>query len=261
MIKQFFINLGQRVLIFLYFCGGLASLIGQTFYLAVTPPFKRERIFEQAKKVGYDSLPIVTLVALFIGFIFALQTAYFMQRMGSEMYIASLVALSVVREMGPVITALVVAGRVGAAITAEIGSMQVTEQVDALETLASNPVKYLVVPRFWALSLMLPLLTLYADAIGILGSYLICVFKLGISSTLYLRFTAEALLYKDLFTGLFKTIFFGMIIAFVSCYEGFNVEGGAEGVGQATTRSVVISFIMIIACDCFFTALFYFIFP
>lgn len=261
MIKEFFEDLGHKVLAFLYFCGGLARLTVQTIYLVFTPPAKINRVFEQAKKAGYDSLPIVSLVGMFIGFIFALQTAYFMQRLGSEMYIASLVALSVVRELGPVITALVVAGRVGAAITAEIGSMQVTEQVDALETLATNPIKYLVVPRFLALSLMVPLLTLYADAIGIFGSYLICVFKLGISSELYLRFTAEALLYKDLFTGLFKTIFFGMIIALVSCYEGFNVEGGAEGVGQATTRSVVITFIMIIACDCFFTALFYFIFP
>ena len=261
MITRFFINLGRKVFSFLYFFGGLANLAAQTIYLTFTPPFKRDHIFEQAKKAGYDSFPIVSLVALFIGFIFALQTAYFMQRIGSELYIASLVALSLVRELGPVITALVVAGRVGAAITAELGSMQVTEQIDALETLATNPIKYLVVPRFLALTLMVPLLTLYADAIGIFGSYLICVYKLGISSNMYLHVTFDALLYKDLFTGLFKTIFFGMIIAFVSCYEGFNVKGGAEGVGRATTRSVVTTFIMIIVADCFFTALFYFIFP
>jgi len=245
----------------MYFTGGLANLAAQTVYLSFMPPFRKDRIFEQAKKAGYDSLPIVSLVSLFIGFIFALQTAYFMQRIGSEIYIASMVALALVRELGPVITALVVAGRVGAAITAELGSMQVTEQIDALETLATNPIKYLVVPRFVALSLILPLLTLYADAIGIFGSYLICVYKLGISSSMYMHVTFDALLYKDLFTGLFKTIFFGMIIAFVSCYQAFNVEGGAEGVGQATTRSVVTSFIMIITADCFFTALFYFVFP
>jgi len=261
MMNNFFINLGRKVLSFLYFAGGLANLAAQTIYLTFTPSLKRDHVFEQAKKAGYDSFPIVSLVALFIGFIFALQTAYFMQRIGSELYIASLVALSVVRELGPVITALVVAGRVGAAITAELGSMQVTEQIDALETLATNPIKYLVVPRFLALTLMLPLLTLYADAIGIFGSYLICVYKLGISSSMYLHVTYEALKYKDLFTGLFKAIFFGMIIAFVSCYEGFNVEGGAEGVGRATTRSVVTAFIMIIVADCFFTAVFYFIFP
>lgn len=259
--NNFFVFIGKRVMGFFSYMGGLASLAGQSFYLTFTPPFKKYRVIEQMKKAGYDSLPIVSLVALFIGFIFALQTAYFMQRLGSEMYIASLVALALVRELGPVITALVVAGRVGAAITAELGSMQVTEQIDALETLATNPIKYLVVPRFLALSLVLPLLTLYANAVGIFGSYLICVYKLGISSSMYLNITFDALLFKDLFTGLFKTIFFGMIIAFVSCYEGFNVEGGAEGVGRATMRSVVITFVMIIVADCFFTALFYFIFP
>jgi len=246
---------------FLYFMGGLSNLATQTFYLAFIPPLKKERIFEQAKKAGIDSLPIVSLVGLFIGVILALQTAVLMQRLGSEMYIASIVALSLVRELGPVITALVVAGRVGAAITAEIGSMQVTEQIDALETLAANPIKYLVVPRLLALSIMLPILTLYADIIGILGGYFICVNKMGISSSMYLNITFDALLFKDLFTGLAKTVFFGMIIAFVSCYEGFNVEGGAEGVGKATTRSVVTTFILIIAADCFFTALFYFILP
>lgn len=261
MINRFFINLGHWIIWFLYFMGGLANLAGQTFYLTFVPPVQKHRIFEQAKKAGFDSLPIVSLVSLFIGVIFALQTAYFMQRIGSEIYIASLVALALVRELSPVITALVVAGRVGAAITAELGSMQVTEQIDALETLASNPIKYLVVPRFLALTLMLPLLTLYSNIIGIFGSYLICVHKLGISSSMYIHVTFDALFYKDLFTGLFKTLFFGMIIAFVSCYEGFNVEGGAEGVGQATTRSVVMTFILIIVADCFFTALFYFIFP
>ncbi|KPK97101.1 MAG: hypothetical protein AMJ95_11000 [Omnitrophica WOR_2 bacterium SM23_72] len=261
MLFNFFVSVGRKILSFLYFLGGLTNLAGQSLYHAVTPPFNKDRIFEQAKKAGYDSLPIVSLVSLFIGFIFALQIAYFMQRIGSEIYIASLVALALVRELGPVITALIVAGRVGAAITAELGTMQVTEQIDALETLATNPIKYLVAPRLIALAIVVPLLTLYADFVGIFGSYLICVNKLGISSSMYINVTQEALKYKDLFTGMFKTVFFGMIIAFVSCYEAFNVEGGAEGVGRATTRSVVTSFILIIAADCFFTALFYFIFP
>ncbi|MFH0826517.1 MAG: ABC transporter permease [Candidatus Omnitrophota bacterium] len=261
MIFNFFVSFGRNILSFMYFLGGLANLAGQSLYQAVTPPFNKGRIFEQAKKAGYDSLPIVSLVSLFIGFIFALQIAYFMQRIGSEIYIASLVALALVRELGPVITALIVAGRVGAAITAELGTMQVTEQIDALETLATNPIKYLVVPRLIALAIVVPFLTLYADFVGIFGSYLICTHKLGISSSMYLNVTYEALKYKDLFTGMFKTVFFGMIIALVSCYEAFNVEGGAEGVGRATTRSVVTSFILIITADCFFTALFYFIFP
>jgi len=261
MLGQVKNNLVTRFRDFIYFIGGITNLAAQSMYWVFMPPFERKRIFEQAKKAGVDSLPIVALISFFIGVILAFQISTLMQRLGSEMYIASVVALSLVRELGPIITSLVVAGRVGAAITAELGSMQVTEQIDALETLATNPIKYLVVPRLIALALMLPLLTVFGDMIGILGGWMICVFKLGISSRLYLNITFDSLLFKDLFTGLSKTIFFGMIIAWVSCYEGFNVEGGAEGVGKATTKAVVTSFILIIACDCFFTALFYFIFP
>jgi len=261
MLERLLFKSFRGIVDFFYYIGGISNLTFQTFYWLFVPPLGRVRVFEQSKKTGVESLPIVTLIAFFIGVIFALQTAYFMQRIGSEMYIASIVSLSLVRELGPVITALVVAGRVGASIAAEVGSMQVTEQIDALETLATNPIRYLVIPRFLALSLMLPVLTLYADIIGIFGGWLICVGKMGVSSSMYMSIGFDALLYKDLFTGLAKSLFFGMIIAFVSCYEGFNVEGGAEGVGKATTRSVVNSFIMIIAADCFFTALFYFIFP
>lgn len=260
-MKEFVTLVGIKTFEFFYFFGGLINLTLQNFYFMFMPPFSGKRFFEQSKKAGVDSLPISALIAMFIGVIFALQTAVFMQRMGSEMYIASIVALSMVRELGPVITALVVAGRVGASITAELGSMQVSEQIDALETLATNPVQYLVVPRFLALSIMLPLLTCFADFIGILGSYIMCVYRLGISSSLYIQVTRDSILFKDLFTGLFKSLFFGMIIAIVSCYEGFNVKGGAEGVGVATTRSVVESFILIIMADCLFTAIFYFIFP
>jgi phospholipid/cholesterol/gamma-HCH transport system permease protein len=190
--------------------------------------------------------------------VLALQSAYQMQRYSAEMYIASLVAFSVVRELGPVLTALIVAGRVGASITAELGTMKVTEQIDALETLATNPIKYLVVPRFLALIIMLPLLTVYADMIGILGGYIVGVYKLGISHAMYMKNTWEPLKYKDLFSGLIKSFFFAVITCIVACYEGMTAEGGAEGVGRATTRSVVTSFILIIASDCFFTALFYF---
>lgn len=260
-IKKFFISFGENVITFLYFIGGLSRLAAQALYWTFIPPFKRERFFDQAKRTGYDSFFIVSLIGLFIGMIMALQSAVLMQRLGSEMYIASIVAISIVRELGPVITSLVVAGRVGASITAEIGSMQVTEQIDALETLATNPIQYLVVPRLLALIIMLPILTLYANIVGIFGGYMICVYKLGISSNMYINIVKDALIYKDLWTGLAKTVIFGMIIALVSCYEGFNVEGGAEGVGRATRQAVVASFILIIAADCFFTALFYFIFP
>jgi phospholipid/cholesterol/gamma-HCH transport system permease protein len=256
--RSFYIAIGRQIFVFLNFFGGVFMLGIQTLFSIPTRPLGLKRIFEQAKKVGLDSLPIVSLVSFFIGMILALQTAYIMQKMSSEIYIASIVAVSLTRELGPVITALIVAGRSGAGITAELGTMAVTEQVDALLTLGSNPIKYLVVPRYLSLTFMLPILTLFANAVGILGGYLIGVYHLSIRSSLYMNMTFQTLVHKDLFTGLIKTVFFGMIIALIACYEGLNVRGGAEGVGKATTKSVVNTFIMIIAADCFFTALFYF---
>jgi phospholipid/cholesterol/gamma-HCH transport system permease protein len=225
----------------------------------MVPPFRPKQTFEQMVKMGVDSLPIATLTSFFIGVVIAFQSAYQMKRVNAEQYIPSLVSISVCREIGPIITALVVAGRVGAAIAAELGSMKVTEQIDALETLATNPVKYLVTPRFLALFTMLPLLTVYADFIGITGGYAVSVYKLGLSSNLYIRMTFDPLVLKDIFTGLFKTLVFAAIICIVACYEGMSVEGGAEGVGAATTRAVVQSSILIIASDAFFTVVFYFL--
>lgn len=261
MMEYMFSELGKRILTMFGFLGGMIRLFFQTLYFCFQAPLNKDRIFQQAKKVGVDGLPIVSIVSLFLGVILGLQTAVQMQRLGSEMYIASIVAISMVRELGPVITSLVVAGRSGASITAEIGTMRVTEQIDALQSMATSPVQYLIVPRFLALTITLPLLVLYADIIGIMGGYLICVHKLHISSSMYLNISFDSLLLKDLFTGLFKSAVFGMIISLVACYEGFNVEGGAEGVGKATTISVVTTFLLIIAADCFLTALFYFIFP
>ena len=234
--------------------------ISTLFHIFVMP-FRRKEFVVQLYKIGVLSFPIVLLVSLFTGMVLALQSAYQLTKMNAQIYISSLVALSIVRELGPVLTALVVAGRVGASITAELGTMKVTEQIDALETLAANPVKYLVVPRFLALCLMLPILTIYADFFGIIGGYIIGVYKLLIGSTIYIKMTYDPLMFKDVFTGLFKSFIFAIIICIVSCYEGFRTEGGAEGVGKATTLSVVTSFILIIAADCLFTALFYFVFP
>jgi phospholipid/cholesterol/gamma-HCH transport system permease protein len=235
-------------------------LFVETIFWVFVPPLKRRPILDQMNKIGVNSLPIAILTSLFTGMVLSLQSAYQMQKISAQMYIPSLVALSMCRELGPVLTALVVAGRVGAAITAELGTMKVTEQIDALETLATNPIKYLAVPRFIALFFMLPLLTIYADFIGIIGGYLIGVGKLGLSSALYIRMSFHPLILKDFFTGLIKSFAFAVIICIVACFQGLNTEGGAEGVGKATTLSVVISFILIIAADCFFTALFYFAF-
>jgi phospholipid/cholesterol/gamma-HCH transport system permease protein len=256
---NFTIMLGRRFINFVRYAGGVSILMAQTLFWIPMPPLRRRQIIEQMSKIGVDSLPIVTLISLFTGMVLALQSAYQMQKMSAEMYIASLVALSMTRELGPVLTALIVAGRVGASITAELGTMKVTEQIDALDTLATNPVKYLVVPRFLALILMLPLLTLYSDLIGGLGGYLIGTLKLHISHAMYMKNTWDPLRYKDIYTGLIKSFAFGIIICIVSCYEGMTTDGGAEGVGRATTSSVVTSFILIISSDCFLTALFYFV--
>ncbi len=240
--------------------GKMSLLCINTILLIPARPFNKDRIMVQCKRVGIESFPIVSLIGLFIGMIMALQMAYQMKKLSSEMYIANVVAVSITRELAPVLTSLIVAGRIGAAITAEIGSMTVTEQVDALRTLRTSPIKYLVVPRFLALVIMLPILTIYADVLGIIGGFIICVFKLNIGPWMYMRMTFDSLLVKDVSTGLIKTVFFGMIIALVGCYEGLKTQGGAEGVGKATTVSVVSSFILIIICDAFFTALFYFVF-
>ena len=231
----------------------------KTLFWVAAPPFRSKQISDQMVRIGVDSLLISTMTSFFIGVVIAFQSAYQMQKVGASMYIPSLVSISMTREIGPILTALVVAGRVGASIAAELGSMKVTEQIDALEALATNPIKFLVAPRFIALFTMLPVLTIYADFIGICGGYLVSVYKLGISHALYWKMSFDPLVLKDIFTGLFKTLVFASIISTIACFEGMRVQGGAEGVGRATTRAVVNSFILIIVSDAFFTIIFYFI--
>ena len=249
---QALINKGSRAIEgFLRYVGQLSLLWVRIISAVVTPPFSAYRILSQARRVGPGS---------FVGMIIALQMAYMMLKLSAEIYIPNVIAVSLTRELGPVLTALIVAGRVGAGITAEIGSMVVTEQVDALKAFAADPVRYLAVPRFLALAVMLPVLTVFAVLVGIFGGFLICSFKLSISSHMYWSMVSDSLVLKDIVTGLAKTVFFGMIIATVGCFEGLNVKGGADGVGRATTLSVVRSFILIIMFDCFFTFIFYFLF-
>jgi phospholipid/cholesterol/gamma-HCH transport system permease protein len=239
--------------------GSLALLFAQTIGGSFLRPLRWRMVIQEIWKIGVQSWFIVSVSSLFIGMVLAFQSAYQMQKLSAEIYIAGLVALSVVREIGPVITALIVAGRVGSAIAAELGTMKVTEQIDALMTLAADPVRFLVVPRFIAMLVALPLLTLWADAVGILGGFLIGTVKLNILPSLYWKMTTLPLMFKDLFSGLLKALIFAMIICIVSCFEGFRTEGGAEGVGRSTTVAVVTSFILIIAADCLCTALFYFV--
>ncbi|MBM3249194.1 MAG: ABC transporter permease [Candidatus Omnitrophica bacterium] len=219
---------------------------------------KRESIFYQMVFMGLRSIIIVFFVTFFTGFVLAMQAAYQLKQVGAVVYVASLVAVSLARELGPVLTALVVAGRVGAAITAEIGSMSVTEQLEALDTMAINPTRFLVVPRLIALFFMLPCLTIIGDFVGMFGGYLIGVLNLKINSAHYIHVTLKFLSLKDIYTGLSKSFVFAIIIAMVGCYQGLNTKGGAQGVGKATTLSVVTSFILIILADAVLTAIYYF---
>ncbi len=238
-------------------------LLSQTLYWIFLGPFKRKPVskkgfFAQTVFSGLDSLVIVFFVDFFIGMVLAMQSAYQLDQLGATIYVAALVGVSMTREIGPVLTSLVIAGRVGAAITAELSTMKVTEQIEALETISLNPVRYLVVPRFLALLLMLPCLVILGDLVGMLGGYVVGVYQLGLSSGLYIDTTIQFLTVKDILTGLLKSAVFGMLIAMVACYQGLSTEGGAEGVGRSTTRSVVTSFILIILADAVLTAIFYF---
>ena len=242
---------------------GVFCLLKEIIFWSIFGPFKgksahRASIFNQMVFVGLKSVVIVFFVAFFTGIVLAMQSAYQLQKMGAVMYVASLVAISLCRELSPVLTALVVAGRVGSAFAAELGTMKVSEQIEALDTMAINPVRFLAVPRFVALFFMLPCLTVLGDVSGIFGGYLVGTGNLNINADLYMQITFKYLELKDINSGLIKSFVFAMIIALIGCYQGLNTKGGAEGVGKATTKSVVISFILIILADCLLTAVFYF---
>jgi len=212
---------------------------------------------QQMVLIGFNSIPIVATICFFVGLIMAMQAAYQLERFGASIYVANLVGVSMTRELGPLLTAIIVAGRSGSAIAAEIGTMKVNEEIDALKTMGFNPIPFLVVPRLLALLIVLPCLTLIADVVGILGGFFLAVFNLNISFVRFFHQTAEALVMKDLITGLIKTFFFATIIAQVGSYQGFIVEGGAEGVGKSTTASVVTSIFLIIIADLICTMVFY----
>jgi len=218
-------------------------------------PFDRGLILQQMARVGVDSIPVAVTTALFTGMVLALQSGYTLETKikGVSQFIGAVVSVSMVRELGPVLTALVIAGRNGSAVAAEIGTMKVTEQIDALYTLAANPVKYLAVPRFLAFTLMLPLLTVFADLIGWLGGLFVTTLKFT-SSTIYIESTRTSIDASDILGGLIKAVFFGAVISIVSCRQGFATTNGAEGVGRATIKAVVFSFMLILISDYFLTA-------
>lgn len=254
---------GRKIISAYTYLKGTLGLLLDTFYWIIVGPFKgkalsRKNIFHQMVFVGLRSAIIVFFVTIFTGIVLAMQSAYQLQEMGATIYVASLVAISLCRELSPVLTALVIAGRVGSAIAAELGTMKVSEQIEALEVMAIQPVRFLAVPRFLALLFMQPCLTVLGNISGIAGGFLVGTASLGLIPDLYMQTTFKYLELKDIYTGLIKSVVFGIIIALVGCFEGLNTKGGAEGVGRATTRSVVISFILIILSDCVLTAVFYF---
>jgi phospholipid/cholesterol/gamma-HCH transport system permease protein len=236
--------------------GELVFLTRDAIRYALTRPPTWRMVLEQLDQIGWRSLSIVTLTALSTGMVLALQLGHSLDRFGAKTYVARIVGMSLVREMGPILTALMIAGRVGAGITAELGTMAVTEQVDALRALGASPVRALVVPRLAALLVMLPALTVIGDLVGILGGLLISTSELRVSADFYMNSLLQGLLVEDVVSGIAKSFFFAYFIGIIACHNGLRVTGGADGVGRATTTTVVAASITVLVSDFFLTKLF-----
>jgi len=241
--------LRQRVINWVAEVGRITMLVGDFFRLLVPGLSSLRLLAQQAHTIGIGSLWLVFVISLFTGAVAAVQAAYQFSSVVPMKYIGSVILRSVIIELGPVLTALVVGGRVGASIAAELGTMKVTEQIDAMREMAINPVRYLVVPRVAAAIIMMPVLTIFSDAIAVFGGYVVSVTSVGVSTHTYIVGLKQFFYYKDLFSGLLKAIFFGGIIGTMGCYHGFATEGGAEGVGLATTKAVVASCVLVLISD------------
>lgn len=254
---QFLSMIGAATLAFISRTGHLTLFTLAAVSHCVRPPFHGRMIGRQMVEIGFYSLPVVGLTAIFSGMVLALQSYTGFARFSAEGAIANVVVLSITRELGPVLAGLMVAGRVGAAMAAELGTMRVTEQIDALSTLSTNPYKYLIAPRLIAATIMLPLLVLVADIIGVFGGYLVSVYKLGFNPATYLSRTMDFVEPLDVISGLVKAAVFGFLIALMGCYTGFHSRGGAAGVGAATTNAVVAASILILTANYLLTELFF----
>jgi phospholipid/cholesterol/gamma-HCH transport system permease protein len=264
MAMQFVSQIGGGVTNSLAYVGALASLGGRAAYYTFVGPFqgkplRLQRAVSQAMDVGVRALPILSLITFFIGLILALQAAYELRRFGAMNYVATAVAISMSRELGPLITAIVVIGRSGSAFAAEIGTMKVTEEIDALETMAISPIRFLVTPKFLAMIVMLPCLTIWANAMGIMGGSLFGVAQADFTFVRYIQASLDSLLLRDIMTGLVKSVMFGITITAVGCQEGLATGAGAEQVGRSTTRAVVMSIFLVVLVDLVFTCLFFFV--
>jgi phospholipid/cholesterol/gamma-HCH transport system permease protein len=252
-----FAIVGRVFLDFLVAIGRVSLFTFEGLRHIFAPPFYLRLLINQMLTIGYFSLPVVGLTALFTGMVLALQIFIGAGRFNAESAVASIVVLGITRELGPVLGGLMVAGRVASAMAAEIGTMRVTEQIDALTTLSTNPFKYLVAPRLLAATLSLPILVLVADIIGVMGGYLIATHKLGFNAGTYMKNTIDFLQTLDVVSGLVKAAVFGFIIALMGCYHGFHSKGGAQGVGKATTDAVVSASILILVANYFVTEIFF----
>ncbi len=255
--------LGRNTLDFLRYVSGLYDLSTKAAYWSFVAPFKGRHVkwgnaVHQMVVAGVDSIPIVALISFFIGIVLGLQGAYQLAKFGATYFVTALVGVSMTRELGPLMTAIIMAGRSGSAFAAELGTMKVSEEIDALEAMGLDSVRYLVVPKYLAMLIMMPCLTLIADLSGILGGAAFEMAQLDKTFGMCLSATRDALVMHDITTGLIKSAVFGLIITTIGCTEGFSVKGGAEGVGKATTSSVVISIFLVIFADVIFTAIFYF---
>ena len=253
----FLAAVGAAFLAFLAAAGSLAIFAARALLAGFTPPYFPRLILRQVVYMGYYSLPVVGLTALFTGMVLALQSHTGFARFNAEGAVATVVVLSVTRELGPVIAGLMVAGRVGAAMAAEIGTMRVTEQIDALTTLSTDPLRYLVLPRLIAGILTLPCLVVVADIIGVFGGFVVGGYKLNFNAVSYLTQTEQYLKTTDVVSGLVKAAVFGFIVALMGCYQGYYSRGGAQGVGQATTYAVVAASILILVSDYLMTQAFF----
>jgi phospholipid/cholesterol/gamma-HCH transport system permease protein len=256
-LMNFLAAIGGAVLGLCRSAGGIALFALEGVSHLVRPPFYPRLIGRSFVEIAYFSLPVVSLTAVFTGMVLALQSYSGFSRFGAEGAVANVVVLSVTRELGPVLAGLMVAGRIGASFAAEIGTMRVTDQIDALTTLSTNPMKYLVAPRLLAGTLAMPLLVLVADILGVMGGWLIGSAKLGFSSSSYLNSTLTFLQPMDVISGLVKAAVFGFLVALMGSYHGYNSKGGAQGVGAATTAAVVSSSILILALDYMLTEIFF----
>ena len=256
-VENFLRTLGKPLTKFIISFGELVLFIFKAVHHAFTPPFYVKSFIKQILDIGFYSLPVVGLTTVFAGMVIAMQSYSGFGGMGAESMVADVVLISVTRELAPVLSALMVAGRIGAAMAAEIGTMKVTEQIDALVTLSTNPFKYLFAPRLWAGFVVLPLLVLFGDVIGIFGGYIIAVYKLGFNPANYINATWEFLQAVDIETGVVKAAVFGFIIALMGCYNGYKSKGGAQGVGEATTNAVVSASILILVFNYLITEIFF----